>query len=66
MFSVNSLRAGALSRLPTADIGRLLARFERVRVKRGTAVVQEGEPGDFYYVIESGRATVTRNVGAWR
>jgi rhodanese-related sulfurtransferase len=63
VFSVNNLRAGPLSRLPTADIGRLLARFERVSVKRGTAVVREGEPGDFYYVIESGRADVTRNVG---
>jgi rhodanese-related sulfurtransferase len=63
MFSVNSLRAGPLSRLPTADIGRLLSRFERVSVKRGTAVVREGEPGDFYYVIESGRAEVVRTVG---
>lgn len=63
VFSVKNLRAGALSRLPTADIGRLLARFERVPVKRGIAVVREGEPGDFYYVIESGRAEVARNVG---
>ena len=63
LFSVKNLRAGALSRLPSADIGRLLTRFERVEAKRGVAVVNEGDAGDFYYVIESGRAEVTRRVG---
>ncbi|MFN0302318.1 MAG: cyclic nucleotide-binding domain-containing protein [Burkholderiales bacterium] len=63
MFSVNNLRVGVLSRLPTAHIGRLLTRFERIEAKRGVAVVHEGDAGDYYYVIESGRAEVTRKVG---
>jgi len=63
LFSVNNLRTGALSRLPAANIGRLLKCFERVPVKRGVRVVSEGEAGDYYYVIESGRAEVVRQVG---
>ena len=62
-FRVQSLTAGALSRLPAASIDELFRRFERVRVKAGQIIVSEGEAGDFYYVIESGRCAVTRQVG---
>ena len=62
-FSLRNLRSGAFSRLPAAHIDTLLARFERVDVARGTAVVKEGEEGDCYYVIESGRFQVERAVG---
>ena len=62
-FRVHSLTTGALSRLPAASIDELLRRFERVRVKAGQIIVSEGEVGDYYYVIESGRCAVTRQVG---
>jgi rhodanese-related sulfurtransferase len=63
VFSVSNLRNGAWSRLPSAHIGELLARFIRVEVKAGQTVIREGDEGDYYYVIESGRAQVTRTVG---
>ncbi len=63
LFSAKNLRVGALSRLPSAHIGRLLTRFERIEAKRGAAIVREGDAGDYYYLIESGRAEVTRKVG---
>jgi len=62
-FSLTSLRAGIFAQLPPARIDELLRRFERVGAARGECVVREGDEGDFYYVIESGRFQVSRMVG---
>ena len=62
-FRVESLTAGALSQLPPANIDALLRRFERIRVKAGEVVLREGDAGDYYYLIESGRCDVSRHVG---
>ena len=63
IFSLANLRHGVFAQLPAARIEELLARFERVDAKRGDIVVREGDDGDFYYVIESGRCHVERTVG---
>ena len=63
LFSVKSLQTGAFSRLPSAHIGELFKRFTRVTAQRGQVVIESGADGDYYYVIESGRAQVTRKVG---
>ena len=65
-FSLASLRQGAFAQLPSAHIEELLRRFERVHAPRGTLVIREGEDGDFYYVVESGRFQVERLVGGAR
>ena len=62
-FSLSSLRAGIFAQLPPARIDELLRRFERVRVARGEQVIREGDEGDYYYVVESGRFQVGRMVG---
>jgi rhodanese-related sulfurtransferase len=62
-FSLANLRAGAFAQLPVAHIDELLKRFERVKTTRGEVVIKEGDEGDFYYVIESGRFQVERLVG---
>jgi len=62
-FSLGSLRAGIFAQLPAARIDDLLRRFERVKVARGDTVIREGDEGDFYYLIESGRFQVGRMVG---
>ena len=62
-FSLGSLRAGIFAQLPAARIDDLLRRFERVKVARGDTVIREGDEGDFYYLIESGRFQVGRLVG---
>lgn len=62
-FSLASLRQGAFAQLPCAHIEELLRRFERVSAPRGTLVIREGDDGDFYYVVESGRFQVERLVG---
>lgn len=62
-FSLSTLRSGAFSQLPAAHIEEVLKRFERVRVNRGDVVIREGDEGDYYYVVESGRMQVERLVG---
>ncbi len=62
-FSLASLRVGAFAQLPPAHIDELFKRFERVRVHRGETLIREGDEGDFYYVVESGRFEVARMVG---
>lgn len=62
MFTTQNLTRGAFAALPPAHIDQLLQRFQRIRVKRGDVVVHQGDPGDYYYLIESGRCQVARRV----
>lgn len=62
-FPLASLRGGAFAQLPAAHIDELFKRFERVTVQRGETPVREGDEGDYYYVVESGRFQVERMVG---
>lgn len=62
VFHTSSLVGGALAQLPPAQIGELMRRLERVKVKRGQVIITQGEEGDYYYIIESGRCEVTRQV----
>lgn len=41
-----------------AQLQQLFARFEPVQVAKGDTVVEESAEGDYFYVIESGRAKV--------
>lgn len=63
MFSVSNLKYGAFSQLPPAHIEELLGRFKRIGAKAGEVIIREGAEGDFYYVIESGKARVERMIG---
>lgn len=62
-FSIQALTSSSLSQFPPAHIHELLQCFERVLVKAGQMVVREGEPGDCYYLVESGRCLVKKRVG---
>lgn len=63
IFSLTNLRHGIFAQLPSPRIEELLARFERVNAASGEVVIREGEEGDYYYVIVSGRCRVERAVG---
>ena len=65
-FSLVNLRSGAFAQLPVAHIDELLKRFDRVKTARGDAVIREGDEGDYYYVVGSGRFQVERLVGGAR
>ena len=62
-FSLGNLRGGAFSQLPSAHIDELLTRFDRVKTAPGGVVIREGDEGDYYYVVDSGRFQVERLVG---
>lgn len=62
MFALDNLTVGVFASLPPANIQALLAKFSRLPVKRGDTIVKQGDPGDYYYLIESGRCKVTRKV----
>lgn len=63
MFSAENLSNSPFARLPSANIGRLLKCIEAVAVWDKDVIIREGDEGDYYYMIESGRAQVTRLVG---
>lgn len=54
------LRQEAFQQLPAANISALFSRFEAIEVKAGQAVIRQGDPGDYYYVMREGRANVSR------
>ncbi len=62
MFALDNLTVGAFASLPPANIQRLLDKFKRVPAKRGETIIKQGDPGDYYYLIESGRCKVSRLV----
>ena len=62
MFAVDNLTVGAFASLPPANIQALLGKFVRVPAKRGETIIRQGDPGDYYYLIESGRCKVSRLV----
>ncbi|HLA33524.1 MAG TPA: cyclic nucleotide-binding domain-containing protein [Rhodocyclaceae bacterium] len=62
LFTADSLTQGAFASLPPANIQNLLTRFQHVEVKRGDTLVRQGDSGDYYYLIESGRCRVSRQV----
>jgi CRP-like cAMP-binding protein len=50
----------AFQALPKERLALLLLKFEPCPVKAGDAVVRQGDPGDYYYVVKDGRFGVAR------
>jgi CRP-like cAMP-binding protein/Zn-dependent protease len=48
----------AFKRLPSGELGEVLEHGEWVRYAPGTVIIEQGEPGDAFYAISSGRADV--------
>lgn len=52
------LQNPAFYRVPPANIAQMLASLRPVHVKAGETIIQQGTPGDFYYVVTAGRCQV--------
>ena len=52
----------AFESMPPANIKQLLEKMQPVDVRAGDRIVEQGEPGDYYYVLTEGEAQVTRTV----
>jgi CRP-like cAMP-binding protein len=49
--------------IPPANIQTLFGKFEDTQFRAGDTVIQQGDKGDFFYVIQAGHAKVERTVG---
>lgn len=54
------LQSALFMRVPAANIQRIFTRMEYIEVKAGDEIIRQGGPGDYYYVIQSGRCEVLR------
>ena len=48
--------------IPAANIEKVFERMEAVDVTVGDVVIRQGDPGDFFYLIDKGSAKVTRQM----
>jgi CRP-like cAMP-binding protein len=61
-WMMRMLRNETFLKLPPSNINALFARFEPVEVKASQVIIRQGDPGDFYYIIKSGKASVSRKM----
>jgi ATP-binding cassette, subfamily B, bacterial len=54
-------RIGLLAGLPGEQLNRLAGRMAREEVAAGSSVVEQGGPGDRFYVVLSGMLNVTQD-----
>lgn len=50
----------AFHRIPPGNIQAIFMRMQQVNYNAGDVVIQQGDKGDFFYVITNGRCAVTR------
>jgi CRP-like cAMP-binding protein len=53
----------AFSKVPPGNLHTLFGRFEPMPVEAGQVIVTQGEAGDYYYLIRTGTARVSRIAG---
>ena len=54
------LQSRAFHRIPPANLQAVFIRMQRVEFAAGETIIRQGEEGDFFYAIVSGRCIVTR------
>jgi len=59
-WMMRMLRGATFQQLPPSNINALFARFAPVEVKAGQAILRQGEPGKYYYIIKTGKVSVSR------
>ena len=56
------LNTEAFRRIPPANIQAIFTSLEDIEEKPGDAVIKQGEPGDYFYIVKSGRCMVSRRM----
>jgi CRP-like cAMP-binding protein len=56
------LQTEAFHRIPPANIQAIFSSLQDVTFSAGDAAIKQGEPGDYFYIIKSGRCMVTRKM----
>src|SRR5690606_12931208 len=55
------LRSKAFLQVPPATIQAMFMRMQEVPVRAGDTIIKQGDDGDYYYIIKSGKCKVTRS-----
>ncbi|NOQ62948.1 MAG: cyclic nucleotide-binding domain-containing protein [Methyloprofundus sp.] len=58
------LKSPIFQRLPPMNLQKVLMRLEDVEVKKGEVVFQQGDEGEYYYLIKKGRCALSRKASA--
>jgi CRP-like cAMP-binding protein len=56
----NMMRHPTFEKLPAASMSGLFGRLASMDVKPGQLIIKQGDPGDYYYIIKTGRVSVSR------
>jgi CRP-like cAMP-binding protein len=62
-WKLDMLRTPSFAKLPLANVQKLFKTMEEVPCVPGETVIREGDRGNYYYLIRSGRCRVVREVG---
>jgi len=54
------LQSRAFLQIPTDNIQKILMSMEEVKANKGESIVTQGESNDFYYIVKSGKCSVSR------
>lgn len=54
------LRSPIFRNLPPANLQKLLISLEEVNFKAGEVIIEQGEQGNYYYIIKKGQALISR------
>ncbi|AEF98581.1 cyclic nucleotide-binding domain-containing protein [Methylomonas methanica] len=58
------LKSPIFRSLPPANLQKLLMSLEEVACTPGQAIIRQGDPGDYYYIIKKGQAIISRKPSA--
>ncbi|MDH5710218.1 MAG: cyclic nucleotide-binding domain-containing protein [Gammaproteobacteria bacterium] len=56
------LNTESFRRIPPGNIQAIFTSLEDINVKPGDMIIKQGDPGDYFYIIKSGRCMVTRKM----
>lgn len=54
------LKSPIFRALPPANLQRIIMELEEVSYQRGEVIIQQDEPGDYYYLVKKGHCLITR------
>jgi rhodanese-related sulfurtransferase len=59
-FNAFKLHNGIFNQLPPANIDEMFKRMKPIAVEAGETIISQGQEGDYYYLIQRGKAVVSR------
>lgn len=54
------LQSRAFLQIPTENIQKILMSMKEIKVSKGQSIVQQGESNDYYYIVKTGKCSVSR------